>query len=384
MLAWTLAALALTAPVRAIELSLEENRTQRGSVGYVDMQRVFAESPDAAAAKESFEGLVREAEERVNLKRAEILKLRQELDADKAEREKLSREAAVVSSAAAVSAPHPAPAPVPAVPAPVTASTAAAPAPLRTMPPPPLRSPGGAAPVSITALPPGAPVSTAPAANVMLSTTALAALLSTAPVAALPPAALPGLPTGSSPLTAPPAVLASTPAAVAVSSSPAPAGPRAAGVALSTAAAPAPAAVAASTRPASGAPPAAGVALSTAAPAAAPPPAAAVAGSTSPAAAMEGIAGRVLDLDVKIIALQADILRKEEALARERNETDKGLVSIEGRKTDQVLVRVYRAITTVAQQEGVSIVVDRSSILYGHQGVDLTDKVLQYLRSSAQ
>jgi Skp family chaperone for outer membrane proteins len=33
-------------PSGAIELSLEENRAERGSVGYVDMQRLFSNSPD--------------------------------------------------------------------------------------------------------------------------------------------------------------------------------------------------------------------------------------------------------------------------------------------------------------------------------------------------
>ncbi len=93
---------------------------------------------------------------------------------------------------------------------------------------------------------------------------------------------------------------------------------------------------------------------------------------------------RVLDLDSKIISLQADILHKEEALSRERSETDRGLVSIEGRKTDQVLVKIYAAITAVAREEGLSIVIDRGTILYGQQGVDLTDKVLLYLRSAQQ
>jgi flagellar biosynthesis protein FlhF len=55
--------LLLSAPLRAIELSLEENRGERGSVGYVDMQRLFSASPDAQRAKEGFEELVRQAEE---------------------------------------------------------------------------------------------------------------------------------------------------------------------------------------------------------------------------------------------------------------------------------------------------------------------------------
>ncbi|MDX6770434.1 MAG: OmpH family outer membrane protein, partial [Elusimicrobiota bacterium] len=82
-----LLALCLAAPASALELSLEENRAERGSVGYVDMDRLFAASPDAQRAKENFEELVRQAEEEVNTRRAALVRLRQEVDALKAERE---------------------------------------------------------------------------------------------------------------------------------------------------------------------------------------------------------------------------------------------------------------------------------------------------------
>jgi len=309
--------LALCAPARAIELSLEENRAARGSVGFVDMQRVFAESPDSARAKESFDALVREAEERVNLKKAELVKMRQELAAAKAERERLSKAAAV--------APLPPPTPAPRPPAASTPAPAA-----------PSVSSGSAR---------GAP---APAAlpGLLPLDSLLAAPLSTTTVAVSTRAAAVALSTSA--------------AAVALSTS-------AAAVALSTRAA----SIAASTSTASiaSSPSAASVAASTAA--------AAGAAATGPS-----LAERVLDLDRKILGLQGDLTKKEEAYALERGETDRGLVSIEGRKTDQVLARVYRAITEVARQEGLSIVIDKSAILYGHRGVDLTDKVLQYLRSS--
>lgn len=301
-LALACAVLALAAPLRALELSLEQNRTLRGSVGYVDMQRIFAESPDSAQAKESFEAIVRQAEDKVNLKRAEILKLQRQLEDAKAERVRLSKQAVVVFSSAAAPS--------------VAVSSAAA-------------RPAAIAP---------------PAAKA-------------APAGLTPAAALPGLPAAGGPLAAPAVSSAPPTAVVARSTSPA----------QMTAAAqpPAAAAVALSSTTRSGPPPAA---PAPSAPAVAPGP---------PSLAM-----RALDLDNKIIALQAEILSKEQALATERNTTDRGLVSIEGRKTDRVLANIYRAITSVAQEEGISIVIDRASILYGHQGVDLTEKVLHYLRSS--
>jgi|GEM_PF-1197989 len=358
-----LAFVALAGSAGALELSLEENRTQKGSVGYVDMQRVFSESPDSALAKESFEQIVREAEERVNLKRAEILKLHQELDATKAEREKLSKEALTAPSAASAAGSAP------------VAGTAAAARVAPLAPPTSSTAPAGALPLATLlslSAPPAVAASTAAAAatpagagrgrryrddpnDITASTTPVTVAL--APVA-----------------TSTAAVAAST-AAAGVAASTAAVAARAV-IAASTATAAAPIAVSASTAPAA----APAIVQASTAAVAAP----TVALSTASLTGTAAVAAHVLELDGKIITLEATILKKEEALVRERSETDKGLVSIEGRKTDQVLVKIYAAITAVAHQEGISIVVDRSTILYGQQGVDLTDKVLLYLRSPAQ
>lgn len=210
--------LLLPAPTRAIELALEENRGERGSVGYVDLQRLFADSPDAQRAKESFAALVRQAEERVNLRKAELLKLGRELDAARAERDALAKSMA---------------------PASVAAST-------------------------------------------------------------------------------PAAQSAATPAS-----------------------------------------------------------------STTAAATDAAAAKRLLELDAKAAAVQADIGRRESALAQEHDDADRGLLDVESRRTDQVLARLYRAVSEVARREGVSVVVDKTTILYGHPAVDLTDKVLACLRQAS-
>ncbi|MCR4296956.1 MAG: OmpH family outer membrane protein, partial [Elusimicrobia bacterium] len=100
----TAAVLSSSLPARAIELSLEENRAERGSVGYVDMRRLFAASPDAARAREGLEELVRQAEERVNAKKGELLRLRQDLGTLKIERDELAKS----TPTASVPAPPPA------------------------------------------------------------------------------------------------------------------------------------------------------------------------------------------------------------------------------------------------------------------------------------
>ncbi|MFI5347130.1 MAG: OmpH family outer membrane protein [Elusimicrobiota bacterium] len=329
-----IAVLLLTAPARAIELSLEENRAERGSVGYVDMQRLFSASPDAQRAKEGFEELVRQAEERVNLRKAELLKLRQQLDAARVERDALS-----ISSAAET-------------PPAVSAATAAAPAPAVAVSTPAALVPGPAA--STTAAPAPVPAPPAPA-----------------PVPRkLSNVALPGMAPDTTPI-APPST-STSPAAIAAA---------VAAIAVST-----PTAPAAHAPVVSPAAPAASVVASTASIAAAanmfpgPPPAPVVA----PAPAGPTLTQRLLELDGKIIRLQSDIAVKESELTRDHDEADHGLLDIESRKTDQILARLYRAITEVAHREGVSVVVDKTTILYGHPAVNLTDKVLKYLREAQQ
>lgn len=257
--------LAFAAPQsRAIELSLEENRAERGSVGFIDMKRLFAASPDAARAREGLEELVRQAEERVNAKKAELLRLRQSLGALKTEREELAK------STPTVSVPTPKPAAEPAV-VPVTAAPLTINLPGLTDGPLSLERPGTSplnptrdrdAPVPVESIAPSTP--TAPAA---------------------------------------------------------PVGPT--------------------------------------------------------------IAQRLLELDGRIVAAQGEIDRLQEEIDRERLDAERNLLDAEGRKTDLVLARLYRAVSEVAKREGVSVVVDKSAILYGHPAVDLTDKILKQLRGVA-
>jgi Skp family chaperone for outer membrane proteins len=323
-----IAVLLLSAPARAIELSLEENRGERGSVGYVDMQRLFTASPDAQRAKESFEDLVRQAEERVNLRKAELLKLRQALDSARLERDALAQSMLL--------------APVP--------STAAAPAPAVAL----------STPAAALSTPPAAASTAAalsPAAAALLPASAPPAVAVSTPAATAAPAsrprelALPGMATTEAAPSAPPAAAVPAPAAVAVSTRAAPAAPAVSTVAVASAAAMFPA------------------------PAPAPVVAQAPAGPTP--------AQRLLEFDAKIIGLQADIAHKESDLAHEHDDADRGLLDVESRKTDQVLARLYRAVSEVARREGVSVVIDKTTILYGHQAVDLTDKVLKYLKETA-
>lgn len=295
----------LAAPAGALELSLEENRAERGSVGFVDMNRLFAASPDAQRAKENFEELVRQAEEEVNARRATLVRLRQELDGFKTERE------TIVRSTPTAPSPAPAPKPEPKKPEPKDAKgKAAAPEP---------KKPGE--PTTLASEP-----SPAPAARKPLSLPGFDAPASTGSavsVTAEPPLAinLPGVTTGQELAPVEPA--------------------------------PAPEPVA---------PPE---------PAPAPVP---------EAPKVDAAAARLIELDGLIAARQAEIANLEAQLEREQSAAERNLLDAESRRTDQVLARLYRAVSEVARRDGVSVVVDKSAILYGHPAVDLTDRVLAHLR----
>jgi Skp family chaperone for outer membrane proteins len=323
----------LGSPVaRAIELSLEENRAERGSVGYVDMKRLFAASPDATRAREGLEELVRQAEERVNAKKAEVLRLRQSLGTLRIERDELAR------STPTVTVPPPAPVipqapatilPPPKAPEAPKPSPAVDATPVTALPPsgPPIHGaiplPGSMAPL------PAASTQTAPA-PLMINLPGL----TDGPLNLERPGASPlnptrdrGAPQAPAAPIAPPAVVVSTPATPVL----------AAPIAVSTPAAPI-----------------------------------VPAGPT--------LAQRLLELDGRIVAAQVEIDRQQGELDRERLGAERSLLDAEGRKTDQVLARLYRAISEVAKREGVSVVMDKSATLYGHPAVDLTDKILKQLR----
>ena len=104
--------LALALPAGAIELSLEENKAERGNIGYIDMQRLFRTFPETIRAKENFEELVRQTEEQLSLRKFEILRLRNEVSQLTIERDFLAKTPIEIPK---VAPPPPTPAQIPAV-----------------------------------------------------------------------------------------------------------------------------------------------------------------------------------------------------------------------------------------------------------------------------
>ncbi|MDE2314129.1 MAG: OmpH family outer membrane protein [Elusimicrobia bacterium] len=298
----------------AIEISLEQNRSEHSSIGFVDMHRLFEAFPETQRAKESFQEVVSKTQEQLNQQKAQILRLQNSLADLKAQRQALME--------------------------------------------------GQQAPPQPPAAPPA--VSSAPAlaaAPAVLSSTAAA--MSTAPLEVAASSA--------------PAVAASSAAAqgFAAQASSAAVFPELPGVPSATIArspAPAPAAIAVSSPAAPSLPAVSSAAVSAAAPAAPQP---------LPVSQLsQDVRQKLAALDSHIAVTDQEINRDQVDYRNREAAAEKNLVDLEGNKTDILLGEIDKAIQTVADQEGISVVVDKGDILYGHDAVDLTDKVLKRLEES--
>ena len=76
----------------AIELSLEENKAERGTVGFVDMDRVFKEYPETIRAKQQFEAEVSTRRIEIQRRKSELIDMRSDLARLQVDRERLLRE----------------------------------------------------------------------------------------------------------------------------------------------------------------------------------------------------------------------------------------------------------------------------------------------------
>ena len=109
-------------------------------------------------------------------------------------------------------------------------------------------------------------------------------------------------------------------------------------------------------------------------------PTLAVAVATPAPAALTPAPAATVALDEEIARKTAELARQESSAREEQAAAEKNLLDLESRRSEILLGKIYRAVQEVAQREGISVVVDKSGIIYGHSAVDLTDKVLKYLR----
>lgn len=328
--------LACAAGARAIEIEIKENQQR---IGFVDMQKIWKTYPETIRAKENFEELMRQAEEQINLRKVELIHLRNDLSQMKQERDYLAKTAPTVSVAtttapAPQAPPDPAPVPLPIKPHTLAPSIPPAVSTIPLVAPPSPAVPAPAPRPDIMQLP---GLSLAPAAASTAATIA-------------PPQPPAGQPRtlkdlqSAKPATEPPAKKADQ----LVINIP--------GV---------------STAPVVVLPPAAVEAPKSTA------TALAVAASTVPA-----VNPALAELDAKIALKERELSKKETEFKEYQAAQEKNLLDLEKRKSDALLGKIDKAIKAVARQNGVAIMQEKSSLLMGSDAVDLTDQVVKFLQGA--
>jgi len=320
--------LTAAAPLMALELSLEENKGESGTVGYVDIDRVFKEYSGTLNAREEFLAEIKKKEESVNQRRREIYTLKADIGKLKQEREFALTLPSILATqqqltqeslrAAAVSTSVP----------PAAADTT-----------PTGSKPEGGAAVSISTtsaalLPgmapaPGTPLPEEKSGSTSTATTALTPGLATVPVLTSTPtlAPVPGP-------TLAPAAEPAVPAAV-----PLPANLPGAGIDM---------------------------------PGVAKVPVNYFKFSVSTA---------IPEIDAAIVVKENELRQKEEALKVYQRQVEKELLEYESHRSEMLLGRIYIALKELAVKQEVSVIIDKRNILFGHSAVDLTGKLLEKLES---
>lgn len=92
----------------------------------------------------------------------------------------------------------------------------------------------------------------------------------------------------------------------------------------------------------------------------------------------------VADIDRAIEARNAELSRKEDELRAAQRQTELELLEYESRRSELILGRIYVTLRELAVKEGVSVIVDKRSILFGHGAVDLTEKLLKKLEEARE
>lgn len=88
-----------------------------------------------------------------------------------------------------------------------------------------------------------------------------------------------------------------------------------------------------------------------------------------------------------LAAIQQSVRQREEILAEKevsleqaRKEAADALKLLEERRSLQIFGKLYTALVQIADEEGIGLVVDKSSILYGQKAQDLTEKLRRRVR----
>jgi Skp family chaperone for outer membrane proteins len=81
-----------------------------------------------------------------------------------------------------------------------------------------------------------------------------------------------------------------------------------------------------------------------------------------------------------LATMKRDLEEKKSELEDTRKQAAADLAAFESQQSQLILGKIYQALRDVANEEQVTVVVDKSSILYGDASIDLTDKLQQRVR----
>lgn len=89
----------------------------------------------------------------------------------------------------------------------------------------------------------------------------------------------------------------------------------------------------------------------------------------------------VAEMETNINERMQELKEKETTLTQYKKTAEQELLKMEGSRTRFILGNIYIILQELADAEGLSVVVDRKNILFGQRAVDLTDKLLERLRT---
>jgi len=78
--------------------------------------------------------------------------------------------------------------------------------------------------------------------------------------------------------------------------------------------------------------------------------------------------------------MKTDLLKKSDEVERYRKKIKEEIVALEETNTQRVLNDIYKMLEKIAVEENLTIVVDKSNVLYGQASQDLTEKLRDRMR----
>lgn len=78
--------------------------------------------------------------------------------------------------------------------------------------------------------------------------------------------------------------------------------------------------------------------------------------------------------------MRAELRQKEAEYEEARQRAVKDLAAFESLQSQKILGNIYQALKDLAEEEQITLVVDKSSILYGSATIDLTDRLQEKVR----